>query len=149
MNISDYLDIIGAHPRSRELSDPRVPNANEPSDGDRLYRFRFGEHGETVVDCFADSAEDAFEIAVEWLDDNAPGHLVTIGDAELKEAAEELGLAMPVVHDCAGGWDDAWSEGIGAKIIEHAERDLTIIGHTTLENGQYILSHEWTFSEIT
>jgi hypothetical protein len=141
MNLSD--------PRNRHLDNQRVPTANEPSDDDRLYRFRFGAYGETVVDVFADTDEAAFEIAVEWLDECAPGHLVTIGDAELREAADELGLAMPVVHDCAGGWDDAWSDSRWAKIIEHAERDLTIIGHTTLKHGAYLRSWEWTLTELS
>ena len=116
----------------------RVPTANELSDGDRCFRFSFGAYGSTRVDVFADSEEDAFETAVEWLDENAPGHLVNVGEAELKEAASELGLAWPAEQDSADY----------TRIVEHAEADLTTIGHTTLTHGQYVLSHEWTFSEL-
>ena len=134
MNIQDYLTCIGL-----PLDNTRVPTANEPGDGERCYRFRFGAYGLTVVDVFADSDESAFETAVEWLDDNAPGHLVSIGDNELKEAAEELGIAF----------DPQDIAGLPEKVLEKAEEDLTVIGHTTLKNGQYVISHEWTFDELT
>lgn len=141
MNIQDYLTCIGV-----PLDNTRVPTANEPGDGERCYRFRFGAYGWTVVDVFADSDESAFETAVEWLDDNAPGHLVEIGEAELREAAEELGLDyFEAFADARDNIDETEMN----RIAEKAEEDLTVIGHTTLKNGQYLISHEWTFDELT
>jgi len=117
-----------------------IPCANEAEDGSSRFRFQFGAYGWTKVDVFADSMDDAFEVAVEWLDDNAPGHLVSIGEAELHAAAEELGLVyLPEL---------AWSTKDQEAIIAHAEQDLTLIGHTQLKNGQYVLSHEWHCDEL-
>ncbi len=102
------------------------------------FQFSFGAYGWTKVRVWARHIEDAFEIAVEWLDDHAPGHLVSHEEfAELcKEAAEELGL------------ERCENEDYDRAIVEHAERDLTIIGHATLKHGQYIAAHECFMSEI-
>jgi len=133
MNLTDYLSCT-------ESDEKRVPNANEPGDGDRLYRFNFGAYGETCVDVFADSPDDAFEVAVGWLDDNAPGHLIELGAEDYKRAADELKLTYDA---------DAMFEGdaVQEEIREHAEADLTQIGHTTLQHGQFVASW-WTFSEL-
>src|SRR6266516_1186530 len=122
MNLTDYLSCVAA-------DETPVPTANEPSDGERLYRFGFGAYGETALDVFADSPDDAFEVAVEWLDDNAPGHLIDL-DAEDSTHAP---------HD-ASSEDEA--------IREHAEADLTPIGHTTLKHGQFVASWEWSLQEL-
>lgn len=110
------------------------------------FAFSFGAYGWTKVRVWAerDCFDAAFEIAVEWLDDNAPGLLVSHSEfAELlKEAAGELGFD----YDQAAV--DHESEQFQA-MLEHAEQDLTIIGHTSLKNGSYIASHEWTVDEIT
>lgn len=130
MNIDLYLDCIAE-------DEKRTPIANEPGDGDECFRFYFGAYGETKLDVFADHLEDALEIAFEWLDDNAPGHLVQLGKAEWKEAAEELGLD-PESDD----------DEIQDRIREHAETDLTVCGHTQLKNGHAILSFEWGVNEL-
>ena len=140
MNIQDYLTCVGV-----PLDNTRVPNANDPSDGERCFRFVFGAYGSTRVDVFADHAEDAFEVATEWLDDNAPGYLVAVGLTELKEAAQELGLSLPI--SAAGEtWDDSPEF---ERILAKAEEGLTPISHTTLKHGSYLVSHEWDFSELT
>jgi hypothetical protein len=131
MNIITYLrltNIVPAH-----------PIANEPSDGDTLYRFWFGAYAETKIEVFADSDESAFEVGVEWLDANAPGHIVTYAEFQelLLQAAAELGVSL-----C-----DAEGE-VAHAVVELAERDLTLIGHTTLKTGSYLLSHEWGFDVI-
>lgn len=145
MKLKDYLAI-----HARDLADFHrdgithslpVP-ANEPADGDRCFRLQFGAYGSTVVDVFAYGYEEAFEIAVEWLDDHAPGHLVTVAEAELKSAKAELGLTWEVL-------DLPECEASMARVVELAERGLTLIGHTTLKHGQYVLSHEWTIDEVT
>lgn len=100
--------------------------------------FSFGAYGWTKVRVWADHLEDAFEIAVEWLDDNAPGHLVDLTQDDYNEAAKELGLD-PASED----------EDIQNEIRETAEADLTHIGHTTLNHGQFLTSYEWTVNEIT
>jgi hypothetical protein len=124
MNTLTYLkltNIIPAH-----------PTANEPCDGDTLYRFSFGAYGETTVEVSADSDEDAFEVAVEWLDDAAPGHLVT--DDEMSEAFKAMKARYPDASD--------------EELQELCEVDLTIVGHTTLKNGAYLRSWEWTFDVV-
>lgn len=140
MNINLYLDCIAD-------DEKRVPIANEPGDGDDCFRFSFGAYGSTVLDVFADRLEDALEQAFEWLDDNAPGHLVEIGEAELRESALELGLDYDAANQEAID-SGSFRDGDFAKIVEHAETDLTQCGHTTLKHGQYLLSWEWGVSEL-
>lgn len=105
--------------------------------------FSFGAYGWTKVRVWADRDcfEDAFEIAVEWLDDNAPGHLVSHEEfAQLcREAAEELGVEFDPSEDYE----------TNEAVFQAAEADLTIIGHTSLKHGSHIASHEWTVDEIT
>jgi hypothetical protein len=121
-----------------QVSETVIPAANDSDDGSTHFRFTFGAYGWTKVDVFANSVDDAFEIAVEWLDDNAPGHLVNIGETELAAAAVELDMPWPVDPESA----------TFEKVLAHAEADLTCIGHTTLTHGQYVISHEWTVDEI-
>lgn len=102
------------------------------------FQFCFGAYGWTKVRVWADSLDDAFEIAVEWLDDNAPGHLIDLTQDDYNEAAKDLGLD-PASED----------EDIQNEIRETAEADLTHIGHTTLNHGQFLTSYEWTVDEIT
>ncbi len=110
-----------------------------------LWRFAFGAYGSTVVYVwtFRNSVEDAFETAVEWLDENAPGHLVNLTQDDYKQAAEELGIAWPESGDVNSLEGDEFE-----RVVTHAEADLTLIGHTTLNNGQYVLSYEWTVDEV-
>lgn len=96
------------------------------------------EHGYV----WADNFEDAFEEWVEYLDTVCQGCFVTVGEAELKEAAEDLGVE----------WDDQWPEWGDPKfieVVEHAEADLTAIGHTTLKSGTHIRSDEWGGGEVS
>ena len=130
--IQKYLTLYGVP------EEGRIPNANEPGDFDTLYRFEFDG---TKVDVFADSADDAFETAVEWLDEHAPGHLVTVGKNELMAAAADAGLPYPE--------DGDFDSDEGQKIIELAEQGLTHISHTTLKHGSYLRADEWTFREVT
>jgi hypothetical protein len=90
---------------------------------------------------WADHFEDAFEEWVEHLDTECPGCFVTVGEDELKEAADDLGVE----------WDDQWPEWGDPKFLEvaeHAEADLTTIGHTTLKSGTHIPSDQWGGDEI-
>lgn len=116
------------------------PFANEPDDGTSAFEFQFGAYGETKVRVYADHLEDALEVAVEWLDDNAPGHLVKVGSEEIAESAKELGIVLEV--------DDYESEAF-QKALAHAEMDLTHAGgHTTMKHGEYLRSWEWHVNEI-
>jgi|SRR6478736_492733 len=135
------------HLQSPECEGYALANGFRP-DNHRSFRkqsqfcFSFGAYGWTNVRVWADPDcfEDAFEIAIEWLDDNAPGHLVSYAEFnELrKEAAEELGLDL--------NSDD---DDIQQSITEAAEVDLTVVGHTTLKHGMHIASYDWTVDEIT
>jgi hypothetical protein len=135
MHIETALKCLG-------LESPH-PLANDCYEGDRFYWFQFGAYRSTIVGVFAESAECAFELAVEWLDDNAPGLLVSHEEFAqlLKESAEELGV------DCSDGNYEVCNAA-GVSVLEHAERDLTSIGHTSLKHGSYIISDEWAFEEV-
>ena len=125
-------------------SDEPVPIANpdEFEDDKKLYLFTFGAYGSTKVYVWADHDEDAFEIAVEWLDDNAPGHLTDVTEDDLKRSAEDLGV------EWQPSWPD-WDDAAFAHVVQNAEADLTQVAHTTLKHGQYLHSWEWTFDEVT
>lgn len=107
-----------------------------------LYRMWFGETGTTFVYVWADSFESAFEESVEWIDDNAPGHLINLNESDLRAAAKDEGIAWQT------DWPD-WDDRKFQKVVEAAETDLTSIGHTTLKHGQYVASWEWGGDDIT
>lgn len=100
-----------------------------------LWQLSFGAYGSTHVYVWADGAESAFEEAVEWLDDNAPGMLVMVGEEDYQRAADELGKV----------WDPSEPD---YEVIETAEADMTMIGHTTLKHGNAVASWEWQMREI-
>jgi hypothetical protein len=91
-----------------------------------------------------DGFETAFEEFVEYLDDVGHcGHFHSIDIDDLQEAARELDIE----------WEDDWPNPSDMdrnweRVVEHAEADLTIIGHTQLKCGEYIASHEWGGDEI-
>ncbi len=91
---------------------------------------------------WARSFEDAFEKFVEYLDENFPGMLVTVGLTELREAAEDLG------YEWKSTWPD-WDDRRFEKVAERAEADLTPIGHTSLESGTHIPSENWHGQEVS
>lgn len=130
MTLERFLACLGV--------EEKTPFANSLDDGSRLYRFEFAYRSSVLV--FACHDEDAFEVAVEWLDDHAPGILVSHSEFEslCKEAAEELGVSV---------LDDAGD--IREGVLAMAERDLTVIGHATLKTGGYIASADWSFEELT
>jgi hypothetical protein len=120
-----------------------LANGFHSRDDENQFQFSFGAYGWTKVRVWAgrDCVEEAFEAAVEWLDDNAPGHLVSHEEfAQLcLEAAEELGVEFDPSEDYE----------TNEAVFQAAEADLTIIGHTSLKHGSHIASHEWTVDEIT
>jgi hypothetical protein len=105
-------------------------------DRKQLFLMWADAYGSTKGYVWADHFEDAFEVWIEYLDDACPGCFVTVGEDELKEAADDLGIE----------WDDQWPEWGDPKFVEvaeHAESDLTTIGHTTLNSGTHIPSDQW------
>lgn len=100
-----------------------------------LWELQFGAYGSTHVYVWADGVESAFEVAVEWLDDHAPGLLVMVNEEDYQRAAEELGKV----------WDPSDPD---YEIIETAEADMTMIGHTTLKHGNAVASWEWYVREV-
>lgn len=119
-----------------------IANPGDLTSTNRLWYFEFGPYTGTHVYVWADGEEAAFEIAVEWLDDEAPGFLVNLTEKDLREAAEDEGIE----------WQPSWPDFDDRKfqkVVEAAEADLTMIGHTTLKHGQYIRSDDWRFSEVT
>jgi hypothetical protein len=79
--------------------------------------------------------ESGFETAVEWLDDNAPGLLVMVDENDYRRAAEDLGKV----------WDPSEPDD---EIMQAAEADMTMIGHTTLQHGNAVASWEWHVREV-
>lgn len=119
----------------------QIANADAAEEGESLYAMWLGPYGTTVY-VWGRSFDDAFEEMVEWADDNAPGSLVDLTEADLKEAAEDAGVE----------WDPEWpdyDDPAFMRVVEDAETDLTTIGHTTLKHGQYIPSHEWGGDDVT
>ncbi len=128
---------------ARRRNDSEVPIANpsELTNSKRLWLFQFGAAGDTYLYVWNDSEESAFEEAVEWLDENAPGHLTNLTEKDLRAAAADENIRWEPT------WPD-WDDPAFAHVVQAAEADLTQIGHTTLKHGQYLVSHEWAFDEV-
>jgi hypothetical protein len=112
-----------------------------------LFQMRAGASSGAGVEAYvwARSFEDALEVFVDWLDDeNLCGMFVTVGIAELEDAADELGLPRAVAHD--DQHPNYW------RVVEKAEEDLTLVtGHTTMKNCPnpgYFLSYDWGGEEL-
>lgn len=119
-----------------------IANPSEAHWIDSVFQFYFGAYGETSVYVIAKSWNSAFEAATEWLDDNAPGHLTSFSIDDYKESAEELGL--PWLEHYPNGHDETF-----LKIVENAEVDHMVIGHTTLKNGTHVCSWECTGNQLS
>jgi len=121
-----------------DLNMKTVPVIREAGHGEETgYLFSFGAYGDTHVAVIGGSLEDGLESCLDWLDDNAPGLLHTITAEDYANAARELGL----------DWPSEDEEVIG-KVTQEAECDMTMVGHTTLENGNCIPSWEWHAREL-
>jgi hypothetical protein len=119
-----------------------IANAGNVSFAKGLYLMWAGEsYSATQVYVWANSFEDAFEELVEWLDENAPGRLVSHETA--KEALDAYLAEHPEIDQ-----DDQDAMCEVYEAIEQAD-DWTVIGHTSLNNGGHIASHEWGGDEIT
>lgn len=123
------------------MNTTETPIATDSFPGGNLYRMWAGAYG-TKLYVWADSFDSAFETFMEWLDAHAPGCLFpheAFRDACL-DAAAELHL----------DWDSlvAHQDPRVETVLEHAESDLTSIGHTTLKHGAYIVSHEWGGGDV-
>ena len=120
------------------------------SSGGNVYRMWAGAYADTVVFVETDSFEGAFEELVEYLDDYAPGLLVSHAEFRelLDEQAQEAGhpdfAAVEALHAAHDMGDDEFY-----TLIQDAEADLTMIGHTTMTHGSHIASHEWGGDEVT
>lgn len=124
---------------SHTLQHPII-NAAEHVFGGRLYLMWAGAHGGTRGYVWADSDESAFEVWVEYLDDEKPGLLVSYEEFRelLNAAAQEAGFSD----------FDAVPEDKRDAITEAAEVDLAVIGHTSMKHGMHIASYEWGFDEV-
>jgi len=135
---------------------PRVPAPEHPvvnplelpgglearSRGKSLFRMWAGAYRDVIGYVWADSFDSAFEIWVEYLDDNEPHVLTTLDESDLRRAAEDEGIAW------RSTWPD-WEDPRFERVVQAAEADLTVIGHTTLTHGTHIVSHEWGGEEVT
>ena len=143
------------------MNDKEIPilNSSDVCEGATLMRMWAGACAPTEVYVWGSSFETAFEMLVEYLDEHAPGCLVSHEEFRdlLDEAAQEVGHAdweAAQEHwkvnggHAAAGWHNDMMNDL-SQIIEAAEADLTVIGHTSLDNGGHIASHEWGGSEVS
>lgn len=125
----------------------RIANPCDHDYADNLYVMWAGAVGTTEVYVWANSFDDAFELFVDYLDDKGMcGYFVDVTMDDLKESARELGIKWDAEWDEPGS--DAYDDPEFERIVEHAEMDLTSIGHTTLECGQYMPSWEWGGQDV-
>lgn len=127
-------------------------------DRKQLFLMWAGQTGTRRGYVWADHLEDAFEEWVEYLDENAPGLLVSPDEFNelLDEAAREKGFDSWADAEAKwlakNGKHAGWSNDMASdysEIIEAAEADLTLIGHTTLKSGaMHIAGHEWGGDDI-
>ena len=96
----------------------------------------FGQCAPTYLMIWANDIESAFEIAVEWLDDNAPGHLTSFTLEDYQLTAKELKLEWRAT------WPD-YDDMNFVNVVDTTEADHTTIGHTTLKHGTHVASYEW------
>lgn len=116
--------------------DMRVIGDSDASTG---FRFGFGAYGCTVLYVLKEHLEDALEEALEWLDDNAPGVLSTVGPDDYKRAAQELGVT----------WEpEEMSDADTYRVVQAAEADMVMVTHTTLKNGNCIPAWEVSYDEL-
>ncbi len=122
-----------------DLSMKTVPVIREAGHGEsKGYLFSFGAYGDTHVAVIGGSLEDGLEACLDWLDENEPGLLHTVSAEDYAEAAKELGIEWP---------REDFDED-AEKVTQHAEMDMTMVGHTTLEHGNCIPSWEWTARDL-
>lgn len=119
-----------------------------------LWLLSFGAYGDTHVYVWTDTnegVEGAFERAVEALDDwGLCGFFTTLDEGDLRSAAEDAGYSEEDIDEMASSKE--WAD----DVIEAAEVDLTVIGHTSLTNCEktlgggplYIPSYEWFVREV-
>lgn len=137
---------LGIGPEELDHDGAREYPIANPSDHDATYKTQLfcmwaGAYGDTRVFVWADHFDDAFEVLTEWLDDNAPGCLTHIDwDATAREHGYENWQAA---YDALGEGNEL------DALVEEAETDLSIVGHTTLKNGDAIASWEWGGNEVT
>lgn len=106
--------------------------------GERVFRFCFGAYGATVVYATGQGWEDSFQAAVDRLiEEELYGIFEEI---DYQEAASELGYGL--VEELGG--DEV------EEVMQHAETDMTVIGHTHVDGmGQLAIpSWEWSGSEV-
>lgn len=110
----------------------------EDCDEPNTYDFQFGAYGETKCSVHARSFDRALELAADWLDEHAPGHLIKHDDKEFwddarKEAAKDMGYdAVP---------ESEWTDEMIQNVDEQSTIDLTYT-----EAG-YLMSWEWFVTE--
>lgn len=97
-------------------------NPSDKAWTEHRFVLSFGEHRETRLLVWANSLDDALDESVDWIADNAPGHLV---DDTVKERYEYLLKEEPDLTD-----ECRW---------ERATAETTCAGN----NGHYIDSFEW------
>lgn len=80
---------------------------------------------------------DALETLMDWCDDHCIGAFVGVGEPELREAAEDLTCNEQDVAIILANIKNDVIGDVEAKVIEAAEADISMVGHTTLENWDY------------
>jgi hypothetical protein len=139
-----YLNLCDA---SEYTIDHPIANASDHIWTKSLFLMWAGDFSTTKVYVWADSFDVAFEVLTEWLDDNAPGRLVSYAEetATLDEYRREHGISDEKWLDMQQAGDPAYEV---YQAIEE-ENGWTLIGHTTLDRGGHIPSYEWGGDDVS
>jgi len=128
-----------------------IANETERSWQTGLFLFSFGAYGDTHVLVWAqpDDVDTALETAIEWLDENAPGLGVSHEElqAYAEDAAREAGYAS--ISSLEAAIDDGSADPAEMDhVLQDAETDLYVVGHTTLKHIAALRSWEWYVSDV-
>ncbi len=124
---SDFYDI----PHPDKVGDVNLVNPSQHDGWMRThtYVFYFGAYGDTKLMVWGDSLDSALDEAIDWLVDNAPGHIVDVAE-EYERLCEEYGPLL-------------LTDEVRQQLQEEAEVDTTCGGNC----GNRINSWEWSVQE--
>lgn len=136
---------------SKKLEEITIVNPGDADWQKNLYLMWFDAHAPLYLLVWSSGFEDAFETAVDYLDEqDKPGYFTFVTEDDYREAAKDLGIDWPENERI-----DSLSEREIAKIEQAAEADMTIIGHTRLsvmpddawQAG--VMSDDWGGEDVT
>lgn len=137
LNIDDgSIHDLYSEAHSEAFSDGTI-NPEDRHDYPQIWDFQFGAYGETKCNVHARSIEKALELAADWLEENAPGHLILHGSDEARDMWNEATRDLGYDTISQSEWTD--------RMTEEVDENATV-GLTYTEAG-YIRSWEWYVNE--